>query len=218
MTKFFLFFWFLFSFSVTKAQSIDPRIFDQLSSEQRMKVLSGEQVYATEKIADAPWPQITIFQLIKATPEECAAVSLDYELKPQYSHEFKSAKISKSGPGSQTEVDYLLSVLFLPDEEFTLRYDWSTNEARNQFDLEWSLVRAKRMKKSWGRSIFTPHKGNTLLITQLFTDPGIFGARLFAGKATSQTLEVTDSLVKQIEHEHFFDRQLLEKQIQAIRN
>ena len=76
-----------------------PRIWagllDELDAADRAKVLAGQQVLLKEEVEGKPWPRVRVYQLVRATPEEVAAVFFDYDNSKTFVPDLLHSKISK---------------------------------------------------------------------------------------------------------------------------
>ena len=64
---------------MTSAHSVFAGAIDDLDFDKQNKVKNEQQVAIFENIEGEVWPKSTIYEYIKATPEEAAAVFFDYK-------------------------------------------------------------------------------------------------------------------------------------------
>ena len=90
----------------------------QLSPDQRAILESGGRVVLTEEIAGSVWPRITVLQFVVGSPEESAAVFMDYARHASFVPNVLVSRVSRVVDAATLEVDYVLSVPIAPDEPY----------------------------------------------------------------------------------------------------
>ena len=176
-------------------------IMDELNDQQKATVQNGQQVFVTQKVDGAPWPRMFIYQTIDSTPEEAAAVSIDYELRTTYTPDLKQAHIASHPDAATAIVDYLLHIPVLSDEHFELWQHVSTYDQGASYRLDFHLLKADRTKTAEGYTRIETLGTRTVMAVISFTDPNMFGA-----------------FIKQVEDERTQNPTKLQNQVQALRS
>lgn len=165
---------------------------------------------------------MSIYQFVEATPEEAAAVFVDYERQSTYIPGVKSSVISQRISSTVMEVDYVLSVPLFTDEDYTVRDSVSTYDGGASYRVNWTKVRARSTKDIVGSARFEPYRNSltgtdgTLITYVNLVTPGQFLAGPLKGRALKQVRKTVIALVKQIETERSSDRALLASQVAAL--
>lgn len=115
---------------------------------------AGAQDTVREQRAGSPWPAVTIVTYVDATPEEAAAVFIDYARHTEFIPSTKLSRISKVHSAADVEVDYIVALPIVSDEEYTVRDRLSRDSAG--YRVDWTLVRASSTKGTVGHARFTP--------------------------------------------------------------
>ena len=191
--------------------------FDELNDAQKKALDKGEQVYFDQKVDGAPWPRMYIYQQMDCTPEEAAAVTMDWELRPAYTSDLKSAKIKKVVSATSAEIEYVLHIPLLGDETFTLANTLTPYNNEASYKVDWHLVTATKTKKSEGLTRLEKHGNGTLMAIVNFIDPNQPLAGAFVGKAIQGFKDATLGFANQVKKERDMDQAKLQLQIQALR-
>ena len=59
-------------------------MWNTLSTQQQETLSAGKPLLLEEEITGNPWPRFTVYQLVKSTPAQAAAVFWDCEIDSQY--------------------------------------------------------------------------------------------------------------------------------------
>lgn len=102
----------------------------------------------------SPWPAVTIVTYVDATPEEAAAVFIDYARHIEFIPSTKLSRISRVHSATDVEVDYIVALPIVSDEKYTVRDRLSRDSAG--YRVDWTLVRASSTKATVGHARFTP--------------------------------------------------------------
>jgi len=207
----------LASLVLASAGVVHAGIYDELSPEQKSKIQAGQQVVVMQEAAGSAWPKVWVYQRVDSTPEEAAAVFVDFESAPTYIPNLKKAKISKRVAKNSFEVDYILEVPVLADEEYTVRDVVTSYDQGAAYQVEWNLVRASSTKASTGYAKFETLGTGTLIAYYNFVVPGAFGSGIVKDRAMKQVRDTVNLTVKQIEKQRSSNRSALDRQIQALR-
>lgn len=192
-------------------------LLDALDAAQRREVLAGGQVMLQEAVAGKPWPRVRVFQLVRATPEEVAAVFFDYENSKTYIPDLLNSRISKTVTPLVLEVDYEVDVPILADEAYTAR-----NELRaihgGGFHVSWILLRALQTKGAEGNLRIEPHgeRDSVILYTNLVT-PGSGMAKVLKTLALARMQKTVHAIVEKVESQKKNHPRDLARQVAVLR-
>ncbi len=148
-----------------------------LTPTQREAVDRGELVVTTHTGSGSPWPAVTVYAFIDATPEEATAIFTDYERHATYIPSIIRSHISRVIDSVTVEVDYTLAIPLVSDEAYTVR-DRITRVGADHYRVDWELVRASSTKQTTGHARFSVHRNTksarsgTLMEYHNFVTPG----------------------------------------------
>lgn len=179
----------------------------------------GKQVYCAEDVHGSAWPKVFIYQLIHATPEESAALMMDYEYQKSWAPGLKKSKISKKIDPRTVEVDYTIDIPIFSDESYTARdvvssYDVTAGKA---YRIDWTMVRADATKSFEGFAKFEPFQTETLFSYYSFVVPGQSFAGLVKDKATKRVKETCSIFGQLVEKQKTSDPVRMQKEIDELR-
>lgn len=188
------------AFSVSGALMASTAL-DELNDAQRQTISTGGQVILQEKIPGKPWPRVRVFQRVKATPEELAAVFFDYANSTDHVPDLLRSTISKKISPRVFEVDYVLDVPILPDEHYTARNELHVPD-KGVYRFSWKLLRAVQTKDAEGNLLIEPYPngGSFIRYTNLVT-PGSSMATLLRKFALDRISRTVTALVRYTENE-----------------
>ncbi len=193
--------------------------YDELTPDQQKAVQNGEQVFLTQDVPGNDWPKAYVYQRMDATPEEAMAVFTDYNLQKSYVPNLIKSQISKQIDKATAQVDYTLYIPWpLPNENYTTQDHVSSYNNGESYRVDWTLVRADTTKSSEGNARFESLGTGTLLAYYSFVVPGSSLAGFVKGKAVDQIKDTVTAVVNQVQNERLNNRDLLDQQIQALRN
>lgn len=192
-----------------------------LTTAQRAALDSGRAVVIAEELPASPWPQLTVWRLIAATPEEAAAVFGDYERHVRFVPGLKKSTVSRVIDRATVEVDYVHRVPIVRDEAYTVRDHVSRSGAgaAATYRVTWSLVRATSTKAAEGEARFEPHPRGTLLVYRNLVTPGsaMAGLGIIKRRARKEVEETVEAIAHEVERTKAGDAALLGRQLERLR-
>lgn len=160
-----------------------------------------------EQRPGSPWPAVTIVTYVDATPEEAAAVFVDYARHVEFIPSTKRSRISRVHSSTDVEVDYIVALPIVSDEEYTVRDKLSRDSSG--YRVDWTLVRASSTKGTVGHARFTPGvdpktgKPATRFEYHNFVTPGsrIAGMGFIKNRALKEMEQTVAAFAKRFESE-----------------
>lgn len=191
-------------------------ILGELDSSQKSALIKGAQILVTEDIKGKPWPRVTIYKVVNATPEEVAAVFFDYEDNKSFVPNLLKSEISKRISPRSSEVDYGVNVPILPDEYYTV-HNTIVRTAPNHYRIDWKLVRAVQTKDSIGCFRIEPFEDKALICYQNLVTPGSSMAGLLRKPAISQMKDAATAIAERAEKLKTSNPAQLNRQVEELR-
>lgn len=211
-----LFFLLSIAFCLTAERGLSG-LLDELNTADRAKVLAGQQVLLKEEVPGKPWPRVRVYQLVKATPEEVAAVFFDYNNSKTYVPDLLYSKISKTISPCVLEVDYEVDVPILADEVYTARNELKAIE-NGGFRVTWNLVRALQTKDATGHLRVEPQNdGDSILCYTNLVTPSSGMAVVLKKLAIARMEKTVESMVRQVQNQKKNHPKDLARQVEALR-
>jgi hypothetical protein len=186
---------FLSSLPLVAQEAAKTPYWSSLGDGHHARLNAGKPVILEEEIEGNPWPRFTIYQLVKATPAQVAAVFWDCEKDPDYIPNCTKVKILSRPSRNVVEAEYTLKMPFLiPDEVYVSR-----NEIRRELDggyeVRWKVLTSRYTKSCSGSLHLESHDGGTLIRYSNLVEPGSSFAKLLRTSASHQMVECVQSLV-----------------------
>lgn len=192
-------------------------LLDELDAADRAKVLAGQQVALQEEVEGKPWPRLRIYQLVKATPVEVAAVFFDYNNSKTFVPDLLHSKISKKISPCVMEVDYEVEVPILADEAYTARNDLKATEGGG-FRVTWNLIRALQTKDATGHLRIEPHgEGEAVICYTNLVTPSSGMAGILKKIAIGRMEKTVHAMVIQVQSQKTKHPADLARQVETLR-
>ena len=194
----------------------EPSLWERLTPQQQTALNSGKQVIVEEEVPDNPWPKLTIYQLVKSSSSDVAAVFWNSELDTKYLPNCKSVRILSRKTPEVHEAEFTLKMpLFLPDELYVSRITIKS-PSQNVFEITWKVLESRYSKECNGVIRIEPHGDQALFRYRNFVKPRGNFAGLLRWPALATIVDSVKSLVRQVETEKKKNPQLLVEQHEAL--
>ena len=191
-------------------------LWERLTPQQQMVLNSGKQVVLEEMIPDNRWPKLTIYQLVKSSSADVAAVFWNSELDTKYLPNCKSARILDRPSHDVHKAEFILRMpLFLPEELYVSRITIK-NPSEHVFEISWKVLESRYSTECNGMIRIEPHGDLAFFSYQNFVKPRNNFASLLRWPAQATIVDSVKALVHQVETEKQKNPQLLASQLQAV--
>lgn len=135
-----------------------------LAKEPLTKIKSGEIFSVEVEIANEPWPQITLYALVKSSPQKAMTIFTDFNSHAEYFPNITESKILK-GPTESTpmktkkwEVAYTMKTPWpLLDEKYQLvdtLKEMTAPDKKTFYQLDWLSTQTTQVNKITGQVVF----------------------------------------------------------------
>ncbi len=161
--------------------------FPPLSPEELTKLRAYELIMETRPVKDAPWPEVTFWRLIDATPGECAAVFSAYPDQVNYSPNLVEALPLKQVTSTDVHVSFKMNMPWPVSDTVTVTGNRLSRLEDGTYRVEWYLVKSDSSKESRGSARFSPYNGKTVYRYRSFNFPTSSLSRLIKGKMIKST-------------------------------
>ena len=172
-----------FPFVTGSLLASDPSLWERLTPQQQGVLNSGRQVVVEEEVPDNPWPKLTIYQLVRSSSADVAAVFWNSELDTKYLPNCKSVRILSRKSPEVHEAEFTLKMpLFLPDELYVSRIAIKS-PSPSIYEITWKVLESRYSKECNGFIRIEPHGDQALFSYQNFVKPrGNFAGLLRFGR------------------------------------
>lgn len=199
---------------ITALASALPK--DVLSPAQLARLSPGKPLVFETEVPGEPWPEMTIWELVKCSPEELAGVFWDSELDTTYLPGCLLARIlSRPSPSVQKASFKLKMPLFLPNEVYAAEIKLIP-QPPGVYKITWQALDSVYAKSCNGEIQIQPHAGMTLIRYRNFVVPKSKIAVLLRGAGRDRVIESVRALVAQTENEVRGSPGLLAQQRMAL--
>ena len=176
------------------AAPVRAALIDEVAPGSLKELAANQVVVQSTKVAGAPWPQLSLYQVVQASPKIMTDLLKDYAAAPSYTPNMIGVKLLATNPDGSKDLEYTTRVPILGKINYTVRNTYS--KAGNMYTVAWTLIKSPFAKKSDGSIRIEPYgNGQTLMcytnlvipITTMV--PGIQGQALSEAKATVAAIE-----------------------------
>ena len=190
---------------------------ESLTSAQLAQLTPGKPLVINREIPGEPWPEMTIWQLVKCPPDVVAGVFWDSELDPAYLPGCLETKIiSRPAPSLQQAWFRLKMPLFLPDEVYVSEIRLIPQDP-GSYKITWKVLESIYAKSCTGEIMIQPYEGSMSLIRyKNFMVPRSKIAKLLKRPGMKRVEESFQALVNQAEKVSRGTSNLTEKQRKAL--
>lgn len=165
---------------------------DELAADQRRALDLGEAVVVTRNIEGATWPEIRIYQRVKAPAADIAALFLDYENAPSYIPNLKEVRIVGEPAPQSTDIRYTVKLPVVFTTSYTVRNTYSREG--NLYVVRWNLLEAFLARSATGSLRVEPRGNEAIVCYANHVEPltrlvaGLRGQALAEAKSTIQAI------------------------------
>ncbi|MFZ4682901.1 MAG: hypothetical protein ACOYMS_10380, partial [Terrimicrobiaceae bacterium] len=110
-------------------------LINEVPSQAQDELAAGQVVVKSKNVAGAPWPQLSLYQVVNAPPAVLKALFNDYASAPSYTPNLISATVLTTNPDGSKDVQYTTKVPILGKISYTVRNTYITNGA--SYEVDW---------------------------------------------------------------------------------
>lgn len=166
-----------------------------VDSAQQSEIAAGQVVVQSENVEGAPWPKLTLFQIVNASPKVVWNLLTDLSAAPTYTPNLVSAKVLQTNPDGSKNVEFTTKVPILGKINYTVRNTYKSKPGGTS-EVSWTLIQSPLAKTSDGSLAVEPYgNGQSLLRYVNFVVPvtnlvaGLKGQALSEARTTMQAIK-----------------------------
>ena len=142
----------------------------ELTLEELKSLNNGELILKTEEVKDSPWPIITYYALVNATPLDCIALFAGYDIQKDYVPKVIKSKPIKHITSTDVLTEYELSIPFpLPNAHYV--HGAKIFHHGSDYETQWYMVESSSAEVVNGSAYFKDFSGKTLFKYRSFIKP-----------------------------------------------
>jgi hypothetical protein len=170
---------------------------EELTAAEKRQLGHGELIVRTRQVEGYPWPQVTVYRRVAASPEEVMAVYADFDNQAGYLPRLVESRIVERVSRNSFRVSYEYEVTG-PNERYTVLA--VVSRAPGGYRVTWDLVTARYARRLNGQVKVEAQGGGAVIEYSNVVDPGFFGVRLGSPETTvSQLRETVQALTAHVE-------------------
>jgi hypothetical protein len=189
-----------------------------LSDRQLARLNRGETIILNKKIKGAPWPELTYFHIIKASPEECAAILSNYHLQKNFTEDLTRVEIRNVLSPTHKIVAFFTDVPWPAADDMTVTDNQLSHSGSGTYQIKWVMVKSTSLKKNSGSATFIPHGNLTLYRYQTFVHPRSALAGMFKSRMIKKVKNAVISFASYVEGLKAKNHPLLKKSMTELRS
>lgn len=149
----------------------------RLSKEEHASLEALDYIFKTEDIDNSPWPVITYYKILRASPLASAGLFAAYDIQKDYVPNILQSEPIKHISPTDVHTRYELKIPFpLPNAHYVhgariFKYD-------NDYEVSWYLVESSSALEVRGSAYFKQHSLGSILIYQSYVKPKSIFANL----------------------------------------
>ncbi len=205
----------LFTFSLFSQPAFSNENFTLNNSDHEM-LKNGELVLRKKNIEGAPWPEITVFSLVDATPEESMGIFYAYHEHKDFIPDLLYSIPSKYISPLDLHIRFEMKIPWpLKNSRYITGNKLSLYGERG-YRIDWYHVLSTSSKTTRGTVIFTPLNEKTLFIYRTFVHPKSKLAGIFKKKMAKEVRRSVRAIVGRIESVRNKNRERIPAYIDAL--
>jgi len=194
----------------------EEKMWSALTHQQQSELLQGKVVEIEEDVPESVWPRFIVYQMVKASPADVAAVFWNCEQASEYVPNCISVRIVNQPHPWIVDAEYTLEMPFFLSNEVYVSRNELRRHSPSEYEISWHVLHSSYSKSAVGNLLLQEHDGKTLLrYTNLVVPFGKI-AGLLRSSASKHVLESVQSLVKRVLWELDRSPSLLEKQLGSL--
>lgn len=147
---------------VVLASVANAALIDEVPVGERSQLEAGQVVVKSKEIPKAPWPELSLYQVVKAPPAVVWDLFTDYDSAAVYTPNLVSAEVIAENSDGSKDVKFTVKVPILQKIAYTVRNTY--RKKGKSYEVDWKLLKSPLAKSSDGSLRIEPFgKEQTLL-------------------------------------------------------
>lgn len=137
-------------------------LLDEVPKIARDELAAGQVVVQSNTVKGAPWPELSLYQVVNAPPDVVADLFTDYAAAPSYIPGMLAADVAATNPDGTKDVQYTVKVPVLGRISYTVRNSYT--DKGDSYSVDWILLKSPLAKKSDGSLRIEPYGSNQTIM------------------------------------------------------
>ena len=134
----------------------------EVPKSERDELIQGQTVVKSTDVPGAPWPRLSLYRVVNASPDIVSALFTDYGAAPAYTPGLIQAQVIATNPDGTKDVRYTVKVPVIQRTSYVVRNTY-LKQGQN-FTVSWQLLHSPLAKKSDGSLRIEPYGDNRTLL------------------------------------------------------
>jgi hypothetical protein len=148
----------------------------ELSPAELKAVNQREFIMKTKDLPNSPWPELTYYTLINASPLEAAGVFAAYDAQKDYVPNLIKSKPIKHLSATEVLTEYEMHMPF-PISNARYTHGAKIFKHQNHYEVQWYMVESSSAEEVRGSVYFQSYEGKTLMRYRSYIKPkSMFGS------------------------------------------
>lgn len=161
---------------------------ESLTGSERRGLEQGELIVKTKEVEDYPWPEVTVYRWVAASPEEVMGVYVDFDSQVGYLPQVAESRIVRQLSRNSFHVSYEYEVAGPNERHRVLAV---VSRSPRGFLLTWDLVTARYARRLSGQMKVEEAASGSIIEYANRVDPGFFGRLLGSPDTTVRRMRET---------------------------
>ena len=134
----------------------------EVPKSDRDELAQGQTVVKSTDVPGAPWPRLSLYRVVNASPDIVSDLFTDYGAAPSYTPGLIQAQVIATNPDGTKDVRYTVKVPVLQRTSYVVR---NTYQKQGQnFTVSWQLLHSPLAKMSDGSLRIEPYGDHRTLL------------------------------------------------------
>lgn len=149
-------------FLFTMAASVPAALINEVPANAQDELAQGQVVVKSKNVSGAPWPKLSLYQVVNAPPAVVWNLFTDLSAAPTYTPNLVSASVIATNPDGSKNVQFTTKVPVLGSISYTVRNTYTQNPPN--YEVDWTLIKSPLAKSSDGSLRIAPYGKNQTLM------------------------------------------------------
>lgn len=170
-----------------------------LSLREHQALKNKELTFRKQKVKGTPWPEVTVFGKIDATPLEGASVFFAYHDHKDFIPDLLRSEPVKYNSPTDVLIRFEMKISWPLKNSHYVTGNRIGKFGKEGFRIEWYHVSSTSAKDTKGEVLFFPSDGGTLLVYKTFIHPKNRAAGIFKRNMVKGVLKSVRAIITRIE-------------------
>jgi hypothetical protein len=152
----------VFALALFLSASLCADLVKEVPKSDRADLAGGETVVMSKDVPGVPWPELSLYRVVNASPDVVSKLFTDYDAAPTYTPGIIQAEVIATNADGTKDVRYTVKVPIIQRTSYVVRNSYLKQGAN--FTVTWKLLQSALAKKSDGSLRIEPYAGNRTLL------------------------------------------------------